>query len=155
MNEIIQNTINEINILAVEKGLQLGLRLPADLPKIYGSSRRLQQVMQNLLSNAVKYSNKGVILVRASRDHDNIKVEVADNGIGMPPEDLPRLFEDFFRGKNAGVTKGTGLGLSISRRIIEAHGGRIWVESPNPETNSGSKFTFIIPEYKGNQEKTP
>jgi signal transduction histidine kinase len=109
--------------------------------------------MQNLLSNAVKYSNKGVILVRASQDNDNIKVEVADNGIGIPPEDLPRLFEDFFRGKNAGITKGTGLGLSISRRIIEAHGGRIRVESPNPETNSGSKFTFIIPEYKGNQEK--
>jgi PAS domain S-box-containing protein len=152
LGEIIQNTVSEINVLAIEKGLQVGLLLPSNLPKVRGSSRRLQQVMQNLLSNAVKYSDSGVVLVRASENDDIVKVEVSDNGIGIPPEDQNRLFEDFFRGKNSGVAKGTGLGLSISRRIIEAHGGRIWVESPNPETNSGSKFNFTLPKYQGNEE---
>ena len=67
-----------------------------------------------------------------------------DTGIGIPPEDMPRLFEDFFRASNV-EAKGTGLGLSITKRIIEAHGGRIWVESPCPETDTGSKFSFTLP----------
>jgi len=124
------------------------LLMSSTLPKVYGSSLRLQQVLNNLLSNAIKYSEQGVILVRASQGNEYVKVEVSDNGVGIPPEDLPRLFEDFFRGKNAGAAKGTGLGLSICRRIIEAHRGRIWAESPDPETNSGSKISFIIPQYE-------
>jgi len=79
---------------------------------------------------------------------------VSDSGIGILPEDLPRLFQDFFRGKNVGEAKGTGLGLSISRRIIEAHGGNIWVESPNPGTDTGSRFTFTLPKEAGVKSKT-
>ena len=150
--EIIRNSVNELNVLASEKGLQLGMLLPSNLPLVYGSGRRLQQVMHNLLGNAVKYSVRGAIIVRASEDRDCVRIEVSDNGVGIPPEDLPRLFEDFFRGKNSGVAKGTGLGLSITRRIIEAHGGKIWVESPNPGTNSGSKFTFTLPRQAGSRE---
>ena len=60
---------------------------------------------------------------------------------------MPRLFEDFFRGQNARAMKGTGLGLSISKRIVEAHGGRIWAESPNPESGNGSRFTFTVPKW--------
>jgi len=74
----------------------------------------------------------------------DLLVEVMDTGIGIPPEDMPRLFEDFFRASNVEV-KGTGLGLSISRRIVEAHGGKIWAESPCSETNTGSKFSFTLP----------
>ena len=77
-------------------------------------------------------------------DNSVLRVEVADTGIGIPPEDMPQLFEDFFRASNVEV-KGTGLGLSITKRIVEAHGGKIWVESPDPESGKGSKFTFTLP----------
>lgn len=146
--EIVQTTVNEFSLAARDKGLQIALYLPPDLPPVYGSSRRLHQVMTNLVSNAVKYAENGFIIIRGSENSPHIKIEVADNGIGIPFEDLPRLFTDFFRSKNSGGVKGTGLGLSICRRIIEAHGGKIWVESPNPETNTGSRFTFILPVYR-------
>jgi signal transduction histidine kinase len=83
------------------------------------------------------------------KDYNNndVAVEVIDTGIGVLPGELPRLFDDFFRGSNA-VRKGTGLGLSISKRIIEAHGGRIWAESPCPETGKGSRFTFTLPKIQ-------
>jgi signal transduction histidine kinase len=73
-----------------------------------------------------------------------IRVEVLDTGIGIPAEDMPRMFEDFFRASNV-ETKGTGLGLSIAKRIVEAHNGRIWAESPCREVGKGSKFTFTLP----------
>lgn len=85
--------------------------------------------------------------MKAADGKDEVKVEVIDTGIGIPPEELPRLFNDFFRGSNVGA-KGTGLGLSISKRIIEAHGGKIWAESPAPETGQGSKFTFTLPKNR-------
>jgi signal transduction histidine kinase len=151
--EIIQNTVNEFTVMAREKGFEIVVSLPTDLAPVYGSNRRLHQVMTNLLSNAVKYSEQGIIIVRGSVNGSHIRIEVADTGIGIPKEDLPRLFGDFFRSKNAGERKGTGLGLSICKRIIEAHGGKIWVESPNPETNTGSKFTFILPIYRADDEK--
>ncbi|MCK4580076.1 MAG: hypothetical protein KAU10_01905, partial [Dehalococcoidia bacterium] len=69
---------------------------------------------------------------------------VMDTGIGIPHEDLPRVFDDFFRGSNVEI-KGTGLGLAIASRIVEAHGGRIWVESPCLGTGKGSKFCFALP----------
>ena len=74
----------------------------------------------------------------------DIQVEVMDTGIGIPPEDLPHIFDDFFRAGNV-ETKGTGLGLSISRRIVEAHGGKIGAESPCPGSNMGSRFFFTLP----------
>ena len=82
----------------------------------------------------------------------DLLVEIIDTGIGIPPDDLPHIFEDFFRARNA-QAKGTGLGLSITRRIIEAHGGRIQVESPNPDTKTGSKFTVVLPKPGKNKGK--
>jgi signal transduction histidine kinase len=76
--------------------------------------------------------------------NNEILFEVSDTGCGIPEDELPRIFEDFFRASNI-ATKGTGLGLSISKRIIEAHNGRIWAESPCPETGKGSKFSFVLP----------
>ena len=100
--------------------------------------------MNNLISNAINYTRDGTALVRVKESENEITLEVIDTGIGIPPDELPRIFDDFFRGKNAGK-KGTGLGLSISKRIIEAHGGKLWAESPCPETGKGSKFTFTLP----------
>ena len=73
-----------------------------------------------------------------------LELKSSDTGIGIPPQDLPRLFDEFYRGSNV-ESKGSGLGLSIARRIISAHGGKIWAESPNLETGHGSKFVFTIP----------
>jgi signal transduction histidine kinase len=143
-NEVIKQATEGLDSLARQKGLVLKVELPEDSPKIYGASRRLQQVVTNLTSNAINYTREGTVLVRLIDGDSDIRVEVIDTGIGIPPEDLSRLFEDFFRGSNVGA-KGTGLGLSISKRIIEAHGGKIWAESPCPETGKGSRFTFTLP----------
>lgn len=72
-------------------------------------------------------------------------MEVSDEGIGIPPEDQPNIFEDFFRARNVGDVSGTGLGLSITKKIVDAHQGRIWLESPYQEGKMGTRFTVVIP----------
>ena len=143
-NEVVERSVDSIEGLAKKKNLTLNVDLPAVSPKIWGSDRRLQQVMTNLLGNATNYTEEGSILVRVTDAEDELRVEVLDSGVGIPPEELRKLFQDFFRGSNV-RSDGTGLGLSISRRIVEAHGGKIWAESPCPETGRGSKFTFTLP----------
>jgi signal transduction histidine kinase len=143
-NEVLKRSLEGLDNLAQQKSLNLKVELPESPLKINGAGRRLQQVLTNLVSNAINYTNEGTVLVRVSDNDNEVRVEVIDSGIGILPEDLPRLFNDFFRGSNVG-SKGTGLGLSISKRIVEAHGGRIWAESPDPETNKGSRFTFTLP----------
>ena len=144
VNEMVKQATDGLDKLARQKGIALKVELPQTSPKVYASNRRLQQVVTNLTSNAINYTRDGMALVRVTDGDDDVRFEVIDTGIGIPPDDLPRLFEDFFRGSNVGV-KGTGLGLSISKRIVEAHGGKIWAESPNPETGNGSRFTFTLP----------
>jgi two-component system phosphate regulon sensor histidine kinase PhoR len=149
MNEIsllqtITDSLESQQGLASEKGIQIKLEVPENVPKIRGSAARLQQVVTNLINNAIKYTSEGTITVSVKERANDLLVEVQDTGIGIPPQDIPRLFEDFFRASNV-ETKGTGLGLSISKRIVEAHGGKIWFESPCSETNTGSKFSFSLP----------
>jgi signal transduction histidine kinase len=144
LGQVVRASLMDLRQLAKQKGLKLKTELPRGLPKIRGSSPRLQQVMTNLVSNAINFTPEGSVIIRVEKKGKEIRVEVLDTGIGVPPQDLPRVFEDFFRGSNV-ETKGTGLGLSITRRIVEAHGGRIWVESPCSETGKGSKFTFTLP----------
>jgi signal transduction histidine kinase len=144
LGQVVEHSLNDLRNIAAQKGVKLEVELPSVLPKIRGSSPRLQQVITNLLGNAINYTPKGVVTIRAREEDNEICVEVMDTGIGIPPEDIPQIFDDFFRGSNVEI-KGTGLGLSITRRIVEAHGGRIWVESPCPESNHGSKFTFTLP----------
>jgi signal transduction histidine kinase len=144
LRQIVRDSIEGQRNLAKEKGIRLKVEIPESLPPIKGSAPRLQQVITNLVNNAINYTPKGTVTIRVrARDRD-LLVEVIDTGIGIPPADLPKLFEDFFRASNV-ESKGTGLGLSISRRIVEAHGGKIWVESPCPETKRGSKFSFTLP----------
>jgi signal transduction histidine kinase len=149
LKQIIEASLGDLRDLAEQKKLELKVELPADLPEVYGSAPRLQQVITNLVNNAINFTPKGSVTLRVNDEDSEIRVEVADTGIGIPPQDLPRIFEDFFRASNV-ETKGTGLGLSIAKRIVEAHGGRIWVESPCLETNTGSKFTFTLPKKSGN-----
>ena len=144
LNEVITRSLEGLDIVAAKKGLKLLVELPEKSPVISGSARRLQQVITNIINNAVNYTKEGEIKIKLTENSDEVRVEVSDTGIGIPPQDLPRLFDEFYRGSNV-ETKGSGLGLSIARRIINAHGGKIWVESPNPATGHGSIFIFTIP----------
>jgi len=144
LRQVIKNSVDGQRNLAKEKGIKLKVEISEGLPKITGSATRLQQVVTNLVNNAINYTPKGTVTVRVQEQDQDLLVEVTDTGIGVPPGDLSRLFEDFFRASNVDI-KGTGLGLSISRRIVEAHGGRIWAESPVPGTDGGSKFSFTLP----------
>jgi signal transduction histidine kinase len=149
LRQIIKHSCDDVRNQAKEKGIRLKTELPDTLPKVYGSASRLQQVITNLLDNAIHYTPEGDVAIRVKEEKKRILIEVMDTGIGVSPDDLPHVFDDFFRSNNVD-TKGTGLGLSISKRIVEAHGGRIWVESPCPETNHGSKFAFTLPKKEPN-----
>jgi two-component system phosphate regulon sensor histidine kinase PhoR len=132
---------------AAEKGLTLSLSLPSQLPEVAADNRRLQEVLQNLLDNAIQYTLPGgKIELSAEVRGEEVIFTVADTGIGIPQADQPRIFERFYRvdvarSREAG---GTGLGLSIAKHLVEAHGGRIWVES---EVGVGSKFHFAVPVF--------
>jgi signal transduction histidine kinase len=108
-------------------------------------------VVGNLLNNAVKYTpSGGRVILRACVEGSDLRVDVCDNGPGVPATDLPHVFEAFFRaGKTARETPGTGLGLSIASSIVQAHGGRIWTESKEGE---GATFSFCIPLWSGEAE---
>ena len=147
-NEVVERSVDSVERRAKEKNLTLNVDLPGVSPRMHGSSRRLQQVLTNLLSNAINYTEEGSVSLRVADAEDELCVEVWDSGVGIPLEELPKVFQDFFRGSNA-KSDGTGLGLSISRRIVEAHGGKMWAESPCPETGQGSKFTFTLPKKVG------
>lgn len=143
--KVVRSVRGTIQPLAEEKGVQLKVEVPDELPLITAAPDRLHQVFTNLLGNAVKFTPKGgTITLRVAEEDDHILVEVIDTGIGISPEELPRVFDDFYRGIRVD-TGGAGLGLAISKKIIEAHRGKLWVESPCPESGIGTKFTFTLP----------
>jgi signal transduction histidine kinase len=143
--QIIDCFAEEGSSLAEQRGIGFSVDVPRNLPSIDGSPPRLQQVIANLVNNAISYTTEGEVVVRARDAGGEILVEVIDTGCGIAPDELPRVFEDFFRASNITETTGTGLGLSISKRIVEAHGGRIWATSPCSETGKGTKFCFVLP----------
>jgi two-component system, OmpR family, phosphate regulon sensor histidine kinase PhoR len=145
IHQIVESCAETARFKAAQKKLALEVRLPEDLPNVRGDSNGLHEVLQNLLDNALQYTPPGGrIEVSASREDDKVVVTVSDTGIGIPQAEQGRIFERFYRvdaarSREAG---GTGLGLSIARHIVEAHGGRLWVESAVGE---GSRFHFSIP----------
>lgn len=147
--KVVESTRGIIQPLAEEKGMQLEVEVSKELSLIPAASDRLQQVFTNLLGNAVKFTHEGgTVTLKVREEGGHILVEVMDTGIGISPEELPRIFDDFYRGIRVD-SKGAGLGLSIAKRIVEAHGGKIWVESPCPESGIGSKFSFTLPKKHG------
>ncbi|WP_231848886.1 ATP-binding protein [Paramagnetospirillum magneticum] len=116
-----------------------------DLPEITGARGEMIRLMQNLIGNAVKYRQPGrplTVTVSAERNHDGWTLTVADNGIGIPPDGFERIFDIFQRLHSRADYEGTGIGLAVCRKIVEHHGGRIWVESVPGE---GSRFRFTLP----------
>jgi signal transduction histidine kinase len=118
---------------------------PDDFPIVDADPHRIEQVLRNLLDNAVKYSPQGgLVVIRGTMHKDEIVVSVADQGMGIAPQHLNRLFEKFFR-IESGLGRhvvGSGLGLPIAHTIVESHGGRIWAES---QLGQGSTFYFTLP----------
>jgi len=147
LSQIVKDSVENVRAMAADKKVKLSIKMPASLPKVKASGARLKQVITNLLGNAVKFTpENGAVLFRVTEQNGNILTEVMDTGTGISADDLPKIFDDFYRGGNKEKT-GTGLGLSIVRRVVEAHGGKVWAESPNPEDKKGrgSKFTFTLP----------
>jgi signal transduction histidine kinase len=142
--KVIEDCTETMRPLAVERGLQLDAVLPRRLPTILGNADRLKQVMTNLLSNAIKFTPSGGVTVRAKDYTDHVQIDVIDTGIGIPIEDLPKVFDGFYMGLDM-ERRGAGLGLSICKKIIEGHGGKISATSPCPDTGKGTRFTFILP----------
>lgn len=144
VEELIERAIAATSSLFDQKQLELRREIEPELPIVEGDADRLLQVVINLISNAVKFTDQGAITCRARLTLEGITVGIVDSGIGIAPEDQPKVFEKF---KQVGDTltdkpKGTGLGLPICKQIVEHHGGTIWVES---QLGQGSTFFFTLP----------
>ncbi len=144
--DVLEKVTGTLRTQAAQKEIELSLELPKDLPHHIDADPALfHQALYNLVENAVKYTPEGgQVFVRVHTPEEDLVFEVQDTGIGIAPEDMPRLFEKFYRGKarEARARVGTGLGLAIVRSIAERHGGRVWVES---EEGKGSTFYLQIP----------
>jgi signal transduction histidine kinase len=152
LEKLIQNAVADLKPLADEKSIELQFVSPGGLPEVFGDRNLLEQVLINLLSNAIKYSPKGAwAKVAAVQQNGSVAIAVQDNGLGIPKESIPRLFEKFYRVRcdDRKDIIGTGLGLSLVKQIIDVHQGTIRVES---EHGKGSIFTFTVPVAKAGME---
>jgi signal transduction histidine kinase len=144
--EVVDDCLEDVAVLAREANVEVTLERPDMLPEIQGSPRRLRQVLTNLVSNGIKFTpSGGHVTIRVTDHPRHMQVDVVDTGVGIAPEDLPHIFETFYRAEKARAIKGTGLGLAIARQIVEEHEGRIWVKSPLTDDQRGSQFSFTLP----------
>jgi signal transduction histidine kinase len=144
LKEVVHSVFSAVESLANEKKLALRIEVPNNLPVGRGDERRLTQVLLNLVGNAIKFTDQGEVAIRASAMNGAYTLSVCDTGPGIAPADQAKIFEEFQQADSSATKKkgGTGLGLSIARRIIELHGGRIWVES---EIGKGATFSISLP----------
>jgi signal transduction histidine kinase len=144
MRDIAQTVRSTLEPLAADKKLAFKVEMAGELPPGHGDGRRLTQVLINLVGNAIKFTDKGEVAIKAEANNGSFHVSVRDTGPGISAADQSKLFQEFQQADNAITRKkgGTGLGLAISKRIIEMHGGKIWVES---QPGQGSTFTFTLP----------
>jgi two-component system phosphate regulon sensor histidine kinase PhoR len=142
---LVADAMSRLRTFAERQGVVLVELVADDLPKVRGDEERLGQLLMNLLHNAIKFSPRGgTVTVTSDEEPDVIVISVTDQGAGIPRKDRDRIFERFYkvdRARRRGLG-GTGLGLAIARHIVEAHGGRIWLESTR---GKGSTFSFSVP----------
>jgi signal transduction histidine kinase len=144
VKDLVQGVYVAVEPLAAAKKLALALELAPGLPPARGDARRIAQVLLNLVGNAIKFTDQGSVVIRAAGSGGVVTLAVCDTGPGIAPADQEKIFEEFQQADNS-ITRGkggTGLGLAISRRIIEMHGGRIWVESA---PGAGATFFVTLP----------
>jgi signal transduction histidine kinase len=144
VQDVVDSVRASLRSLAVERGLAFESRVPPGLPLAYGDAKRIRQCLMNLAGNALKFTRQGRVEISVEQQGEELVYRVVDTGIGIPKDELDKVFDEF-RQVDATVTRefgGTGLGLSITKRFIEMHGGRIGVES---EPGRGSTFWFAVP----------
>jgi signal transduction histidine kinase len=148
LREALERGVVMVRERATKNGVALSLELAPEVDLVDGDERRVRQVVFNLLSNAVKFTpGGGSVVVSSARVNGEVQVAVTDTGPGIAPEDQERIFEEFQQTDvGAQQREGTGLGLALSKRLVELHGGRIWVES---EPGRGSRFVFTLPLEQG------
>jgi two-component system phosphate regulon sensor histidine kinase PhoR len=145
VTDIIHSSVDRLLVVAADKGIAVKTDLEPDMPPALANRDQIGQVIMNLLYNAIKFTSPGgSIEVRASAHDGHVTVAVHDTGVGIPREDITRIFERFYKSDKSRNRSGggTGLGLPIARHIVESHGGSIWAES---EEGKGSTFTFTLP----------
>jgi two-component system phosphate regulon sensor histidine kinase PhoR len=143
VKEYLESIVNEMKPLADEKNIQLLLGPVNEKLQLFGDKTKLKQVFVNLITNAIKYTEAGSVSILIEEKANFAVIIIRDTGIGIPTEDIPRIFERFFRVDKARSRSvgGTGLGLAIVKHIIEAHGSRVEVKS---EQGKGSEFSFQL-----------
>lgn len=143
---VISAVVKRLELQFKEKGVLLEVDVPDDLPSIQADEDRIGQVLLNLVGNALQFTpSGGSVVVSAAQRNKEIKISVSDTGIGISPEDIENIFTRFYRvdKSRSRAGGGSGIGLTISKYLVEAHGGRIWVESAG--LDRGSTFTFSLP----------
>jgi signal transduction histidine kinase len=140
---LVAHAMELLEPLAREAGIALECDVPDDLPVVVVDGDRVLQVLSNLGTNAIKFTpHGGTVTIRADASADDVHLAVVDTGSGIAPEELPHVFERFWRSDNASHVRGTGLGLTIARGLVEEHGGRIWIESV---AGRGTTVHFTLP----------
>jgi signal transduction histidine kinase len=144
VKQIVYSVSAAVEPLLADKKLAYKVEVPPDLPAGRGDGRRITQVLLNLVSNAIKFTDEGEVTISVSATGDGFTLAVRDTGPGIDPADQARIFEEFQQADNSATKRkgGSGLGLSIARRIVDMHGGRLWVES---SVGSGATFFFTVP----------
>jgi two-component system phosphate regulon sensor histidine kinase PhoR len=147
LNLIIEDVMARLSPYARSRRVALLSELPADLPPVRADNERIRQVVTNLVHNAIKFTpSEGKAIISAKPERDSVVVSVCDTGIGISKEDLPHVFERFYKADKARAGGGTGVGLAIAKHIVQAHGGNIWAQS---EEGKGSTFSFSLPLQTG------
>jgi signal transduction histidine kinase len=142
LGDLIGDTVAAFRTSAEERGVHLAAELPSEKVVAEADAEKVQRVLFNLIQNAIRHTPAdGSVTVRAKGGPSGVEVEVADSGEGIPAGEGERVFEAFYRGDSARGEDGAGLGLAISRAIVEAHGGRIWLEDADP----GTRVRFTLP----------
>jgi two-component system phosphate regulon sensor histidine kinase PhoR len=148
--DLLNSAAQRMQVQTERAHLTLRVECANELPRVQGDSQRLEQVLVNLIHNAVKFTRPGgEVTLSAESIDDDVRFAVRDSGVGIPAEEVPRIFERFYRVDKSRSGGGTGLGLSIAKHIVEAHQGKIWAESIEGQ---GSTFYFTIPGEKTKSE---
>jgi len=151
--DVLWRVLPEMRIKATLKGVDLSMDVSDSLPPVGAVEEHIAQLLSNLIGNAIKYTDRGgTVTVSLRQDADYVVGIVQDTGIGIPPQDIPHIFEEFFRAENAKQAEpyGSGLGLPIVNRVVRLYGGHIEVQS---QLDEGTKFTFALPSWEGGAKK--